>query len=349
MVPDDVTHWSIFGDAACERSLEDSGLGGYKHGYAWRATLEPGDIAGEYKLPITLLEYVVIGVNLTMFGYRNLPLIGSDSLGSFQAVLDLRSKSRAMQFVTNMIAGLSETKRFGDRIAVAHVYGTGNVFADAGSRGNDALVAQLAKALRVTYERLPLTARATRFITDVRQRHRITVDQNRALSAVVSMAAAADVRSAASPARNRTLSSVERGVSKKNRQCVTGDGAASGYDSDELPPFTPLCAFHRHHLLRPRPARRAMVPRCRLRRARLDTTKRLVWCFLRSSRRRGPSSATRRSHLRDSVRDPSRLYHGGCSRLPCRSLSPAAKRRVSSHSAVTWLTSIRRWRRRWLL
>ena len=68
VVPDDVTHWSIFGDAACERSLEDSGLGGYKHGYAWRATLEPGDIAGEYKLPITLLEYVVIGVNLIMFG-----------------------------------------------------------------------------------------------------------------------------------------------------------------------------------------------------------------------------------------------------------------------------------------
>ena len=57
-------------------------------------------------------------------------------------------------------------------------------------------MAQLVKALRVTYERLPLTARATRFIADVRQRHRIIVDQNRVLSAVVSVAAAADVRSA---------------------------------------------------------------------------------------------------------------------------------------------------------
>ena len=155
-------------------------------------------------------------------------------------MLDLRSKSRAMQFVTNMIADLPETKRFGDRITVAHVYGTGNVFADAESRGNDALVAQLVKAIRVTYERLPLTARAARFVADVRQRHRITVDQNRVLSAVVSVAAAADVRSAASPTRSRPLSSVERGVSSKHRKCVTGDGPGSGYDSDELPPFTPL-------------------------------------------------------------------------------------------------------------
>jgi hypothetical protein len=202
VVPDDATHCFIFGDAARERSLEGSGLGGYMHRYAWRAPLEPGDIAGDYKMPITLLKYIVIGVNLIMFGDRsphsdrNLPLICSASLGSFHAVLDLHSKSRAMQFITNMIADLPETKRFGDRVTVAHVYGTGNVFAEAESRGNDALVAQLVKALRVTYERLPLTARAARFAADVRQRHRITVVQNRVLSAVVSVAAAADVRSA---------------------------------------------------------------------------------------------------------------------------------------------------------
>ena len=123
------------------------------YGYAWRAALEPGEIAGEYKLPITLLEYIVIGVNLIMFGDciphsdRNWPMIGSDSPGSFQAVLGLRSKSRAMQLATSMIADFPETKRFGDRITVAHVYGTGTVFADAESRGNDALVAQLVKAL----------------------------------------------------------------------------------------------------------------------------------------------------------------------------------------------------------
>ena len=67
-VPDDALYWFIFGDAAYERSLDGSGLGDYMHGYAWRAALELGDIAGEYKLPITLLEYVVIGVNLIMFG-----------------------------------------------------------------------------------------------------------------------------------------------------------------------------------------------------------------------------------------------------------------------------------------
>lgn len=326
---------------------------GYMHGYAWRAALEPADITGDYKMPITLLEYDVIGVNLIMFGDRiphsdrNLPLIGSGSLGSFQAVLDLRSKSRAMQVMTNMIADLPETKRFGDHITVAHVYGTGNVFADAESRGNDAIVAQLVKALRVTYERLPLTARAARVVADVRQRHRIIVDQNRVLSAVVSVAAAADVRSAASPTRSRSLSSVGHGVSSKHRKCVTDDGPASGYDSDELPPFTPLACVP------PTPppaasARSPAVPRRRLRRARLEATERLAWCFHHSSRRQGPSCATHRSHLRDLVRRPSRSRHGGCSRLPCRSLSPAAKRRASSHSVATWPTPTRRWRRRWL-
>ena len=74
------THRFIFGDATRERSLDGSGFGGYMNGYAWRAALKPGDIAGEYKLPITtLLEYIVIGVNLFMFGDciphsdRNLP------------------------------------------------------------------------------------------------------------------------------------------------------------------------------------------------------------------------------------------------------------------------------------
>ena len=67
-VPTDVSKWYIFGDAARELALSDSGLGGYMHGYAWRAALTPPDIAGKYKLPITLLEYIVIGVNLIMFG-----------------------------------------------------------------------------------------------------------------------------------------------------------------------------------------------------------------------------------------------------------------------------------------
>ena len=55
-VPGDGAHWFIFGDAAHECSPDGSGLGGYMHGYAWRAALEPGDIASECKLPITLLE-----------------------------------------------------------------------------------------------------------------------------------------------------------------------------------------------------------------------------------------------------------------------------------------------------
>ena len=162
-MPTDVSKWYIFGDAARERALDGSGLGGYMHGYAWRAALTPPDIAGEYKLPITLLEYIVIGVNLIMFcpliplSSCNWPIFGTDSLGSFQAILDLRSKSQSMQYVTNRIADLPELARFGSRATIAHVYGTGNVFADAESRGNDTLVQALVRALKVNYVRLPLS------------------------------------------------------------------------------------------------------------------------------------------------------------------------------------------------
>ena len=100
-VPTDVSKWYIFGDAARERALDGSGLGGYMHGYAWRAALTPPDIAGEYKLPITLLEYIVIGVNLIMFcpliplSSCNWPIFGpTHSVASRRSSTSGRSRSR---------------------------------------------------------------------------------------------------------------------------------------------------------------------------------------------------------------------------------------------------------------
>ena len=247
-VPTDVSKWYIFGDAARERALDGSGLGGYMHGYAWRAALTPPDIAGEYKLPITLLEYIVIGVNLIMFcpliplSSCNWPIFGTDSLGSFQAILDLRSKSQSMQYVTNRIADLPELARFGSRATIAQVYGTGNVFADAESRGNDALVTALIRALRVSYVKLPLSPRASQFISDVRERHHVVVNKARALAGV----AEETVRHSRPPRgnvkRTRALSAEERGATAGHSECTLGDGPALDYDSDDPPAFTPFSA-----------------------------------------------------------------------------------------------------------
>ena len=177
-VPPNVVWWYVFGDAARERARSDSGLGGYMHGFGWRAPLLDCDIEGPCKLPITVLEYMVIAVNLIMFSSlipdhkHNWPVFASDSLGSFLAILDLKSKSKLMQFVSNYIAKMPEVARFKHRLTVAHVYGTGNSFGDAESRGNDELIARLSKQLRVDYHRLPLSKRAQSFITLVRSRAR---------------------------------------------------------------------------------------------------------------------------------------------------------------------------------
>jgi hypothetical protein len=178
-VPPSVVWWYVFGDAAREQARTQSGLGGYMHGFGWRAPLEQQDIEGPCKLPITVLEYMVIAINLMMFAplipdhENNWPVFASDSLGSFLAILDLKSKSRLMQFISRYIARMPEVARFKHRLTVAHVYGTGNSFSDAESRGNDELIARLSKQLRVDYVRLPLSKRARSFIATVRNQARV--------------------------------------------------------------------------------------------------------------------------------------------------------------------------------
>jgi hypothetical protein len=88
------------------------------------------------------------------------------------AITDLRSMSPLMQYVSNFIAGMPEVSRFKRRLAVTHIYGTGNAFADAGNRGDNERIARPTKRLRVSYERVPLPARALRFIEAVRARTR---------------------------------------------------------------------------------------------------------------------------------------------------------------------------------
>lgn len=173
-MPPGVVWWYVFGDAAREKALDGSGLGGYIHGFGWCAPLEAYDIVGPTKLPITVLEYMVLPINLIIFSpliprhASNWPMFGSDSLGSVLAVIDLKSKSPLIQLATDYIAAVPEVERFRQRLTMHHVYGSGNAFAGAESRGKDALIRMLARQLRVDYQRLPLPPRATAFIKLVR-------------------------------------------------------------------------------------------------------------------------------------------------------------------------------------
>ena len=52
-IPSNVVWWYVFGDAARERARSDSGLGGYMHGFGWRAPLLDCDIEGACKLRLS--------------------------------------------------------------------------------------------------------------------------------------------------------------------------------------------------------------------------------------------------------------------------------------------------------
>ena len=53
-------------DAAL-RGTSSPGIGGYMHGFAWRLPLEPDDCTGRFEMPISVLEFIGIGVNLIDF------------------------------------------------------------------------------------------------------------------------------------------------------------------------------------------------------------------------------------------------------------------------------------------
>lgn len=178
--------WYVFMDAAKDGTATP-GLGGYMHGHAWRLPLMRRDVVGPLQLPIAVLEYIAIAVSLMMFIPRipalaidvisdkghekhvHRVVLGSDSISSVGALLSLRSKSSLMQFVTLFLKDMPEANTPDFVLELAHVYGAGNVFADAESRGYDALISALARQLRVNYTPLQPPQRAHELLRHVRE------------------------------------------------------------------------------------------------------------------------------------------------------------------------------------
>ena len=65
-----------------------------------------------------------------------------------------------MRWISAFIAAMPELRRFHNHLDVGHVYGSGNIIADAESRGRDDIINAVAKAWRIQYVRLTLPQRA---------------------------------------------------------------------------------------------------------------------------------------------------------------------------------------------
>ena len=228
--------WYMYIDAALEP--EYGGLGGYCHGAGWYVPLEVDDRVGPYKLPITVLEYVCYFATLVIQCPRvpdddsNDILLASDSLGSVYALTDMRSKSSLMQLVTTRIRDCAEFNAVVHKLSVKHVYGSGNVFADAESRGRRDVVENLAKQLGVEYSALVVPQRVLDLLAEIRARHRTLVT--------------------IAGKRQRTPSETEQARGKRHSSNNSGDGPSS---DDERPPVP------RRRLSSPEAPGRRVAPR----------------------------------------------------------------------------------------
>lgn len=218
---DACNRWFWFTDAALEE--DGGGLGGFCHGFAWRLPLDDEDLYGPYKWPITVAEYACFYAATVMYTPivpdTDDALLCSDSLGSVDAVIDMRSKSGLMQMVTQEIRDLPEFLSIQHRLSVAHTYGAGNVFADAESRSKDDVIRHLVAQLRVSYRPLPMDPRVVSLAERIRARIRLVVD----------------VR-----AGKRALRDSDESLGPESPACDAADGpwdSESESDSDAPPPL----------------------------------------------------------------------------------------------------------------
>ena len=155
----------LFSDAASETN--SGGIGGWVHGEWWCLA---ADGAMRELLHITALEFVGIGVNVILYGQRLAGCrvrICADALASVQILLREAARSPVMQAIYRLIRGLPEFALLCPLLDEVHVYGEGNVMADAASRAKYAVISALASQLGVVARQLDLPDRALHFVADV--------------------------------------------------------------------------------------------------------------------------------------------------------------------------------------
>ena len=179
------------------------GIGGYCHGRRFRFPLDSSDVGGPFEIPVPVLEFIGIAFGICAF----VPFVGvvaacitfgSDSITSVDAVLNMSAHAELMQVVHDGLLRTSEYSSVRHKLRLGHIFGEGNVWADAESRGYDDVLAALSAQLGVTPSDAPVPPQAVALLNRVR-----------------------------SVIRNRPLTEGELRTSKAYSECFTGDGPVS--------------------------------------------------------------------------------------------------------------------------
>ena len=161
--------WRIASDAAREpqdgRDAKADGMGGALYGRWWRLAL-----TDELRsMPIPVLEFLACCISLITFepDTHAAARVCSevDALATVQS-LATGAHATSMRIVLDMIQA---EPAYADRVmrgtlSTTHVYGPGNLMADAASRGNEDIIHELCGALGIEDERVPIGRRAERWL-----------------------------------------------------------------------------------------------------------------------------------------------------------------------------------------
>ena len=157
----------VMSSDAAKDGTPTPGVGGHMHGVPWYLPLSPEDVAS---LPINWLEFLGIYGNFVIFG-PSIPLMHTrvlaltDSLTSALVLSKHSTKSEGMQMIHLRLLDEAEFVRLAVITDIAHVFGPGNIFSDAVSRGCFDIVEQLC---HTAHEWLVVPPKVHQLLADLR-------------------------------------------------------------------------------------------------------------------------------------------------------------------------------------
>lgn len=141
------------------------GLGGWAHGMWWELAIDERELL----LPIAVLEFVAAAINFLTFApflrAAQTVVAEVDSLATAYALTQQSARSPLMVHVHNLLLANSDFNDLKPRLHVAHVYGEGNIMADAASRGMPDVLKAVASQLGVKLMKIEVPS-AGRHILD---------------------------------------------------------------------------------------------------------------------------------------------------------------------------------------
>jgi len=160
----------VMSSDAAKDGTPTPGVGGHMHGMSWYLPLSPEDVAA---LPINWLEFLGIYGNFVIFG-PSIPLMHTrvlaltDSLTSALVLSKHSAKSEGMQMIHLRLLDEAEFVRLAAITDIAHVFGPGNIFSDAVSRGYFDMVEELCRQCHTAHEWLVVPPKVHNLLADLR-------------------------------------------------------------------------------------------------------------------------------------------------------------------------------------